>query len=96
MTAPKPKTQSVKSQPKPEAAAQVDETSVSPHGAPVSLDGLGLDLASLRLDQNYIETAGVEKLLTTVPIGKPKKPDFVRVHPEKRFDCFILKVDGEI
>lgn len=39
------------------------------------------DLASLRLDQSFIETAGVRKLLTTVPVGKPNSQDFVRVHP---------------
>jgi hypothetical protein len=39
------------------------------------------DPATLRLDQSFIETAGVRKLLTTVPVGKPSPQDFVRVHP---------------
>jgi hypothetical protein len=38
------------------------------------------DLAKLRLDQNYAETAGVRKLLRTVPVRKPGPQDFVRTH----------------
>lgn len=43
------------------------------------------DPASLRLDQNFAETVGVKKLLTTVPVRKPGKQDFVRVHPDHAF-----------
>ncbi len=43
------------------------------------------DPASLRLDQSFADTYGVKKLLTTVPVGKPKKQDFMRVHPDPRF-----------
>ena len=43
------------------------------------------DPASLRLDQNFAETAGVKKLLTTVPVRKPNRQDFVRVHPDADF-----------
>jgi hypothetical protein len=38
------------------------------------------DPASLRLDQSFAGTAGVKKLLTTVPVGKPGRQEFVRVH----------------
>jgi hypothetical protein len=38
------------------------------------------DLAKLVLDQSFVETAGVKKLLTTVPVGRPHSHDFVRVH----------------
>jgi hypothetical protein len=37
------------------------------------------DPANLRLDQSFVESAGVKKLLTTIPVGKPNKQDFVRV-----------------
>jgi len=40
------------------------------------------DPASLRLDQSYADTVGVKKLLTTVPVRKPNRQDFVRVHPD--------------
>jgi hypothetical protein len=39
------------------------------------------DLASLRLNPSFIETAGVKKLLTTVPARRPSPQDFFRVHP---------------
>jgi hypothetical protein len=39
------------------------------------------DPASLRLDQSFADTIGVKKLLRTVPVRKPNRQDFVRVHP---------------
>ena len=43
------------------------------------------DPATLRLNQSYADTVGVKKLLTTVPVRKPNRQDFVRVHPEPEF-----------
>ena len=43
------------------------------------------DLSKLRLSQEFLETAGAKKILTTVPVHKPRKQDFVRVHPDKAF-----------
>lgn len=40
------------------------------------------DPAALRLDQSFADTVGVTKLLTTVPVRKPNRQDFVRVHPD--------------
>jgi hypothetical protein len=55
------------------------------------------DLASLRLSQNFTETAGVKKLLTTVPVRKPSKQDWVRVHPSDlyRADFAIIELKDE-
>src|SRR5215831_1006835 len=57
------------------------------------------DLASLRLNPSFIETAGVKKLLTTVPVKKPSPQDFVRVHPapdfRENFAMIELKDDRE-
>jgi hypothetical protein len=39
------------------------------------------DPANLRLSQDFTEMAGVKKLLTTVPVRKPQKHDWFRVHP---------------
>src|SRR5438309_5750058 len=38
--------------------------------------------ASLRLDPSYADTVGVRKLLTTVPVRKPNRQEFVRVHSD--------------
>lgn len=40
---------------------------------------------ALRLPQNFAETVGVKKLLLTVPVRKPNKQDFVRVHPDENY-----------
>jgi hypothetical protein len=58
------------------------------------------DLKNLVLDQKFVETAGVKKLLTTVPVKKPGPQDFVRVHPHPDFRANValleLKDDREI
>jgi len=58
------------------------------------------DLANLRLEQNFAETVGVKKLLRTVPVRKPNKQDFVRVHPDPEYrenvPVIELKEDREL
>jgi hypothetical protein len=51
------------------------------------------DLANLRLAQNYDETAGVKKLLLTVPVRKPPKQEFVRVHPGEDYRADVLMIE---
>jgi hypothetical protein len=57
------------------------------------------DPANLRLSQSFVETAGVKKLLTTVPVRKPGSQDFVRVRPEpeyrENFPIIELKEERE-
>ena len=43
------------------------------------------NLDNLRLSQSFTETAGVKKLLKTVPVHKPNPQDFVRVHPSPEY-----------
>src|SRR6266436_5663559 len=73
-----------------------DEATTKPEGGSAPDP---FDLASLRLDQSFVETAGVKKLLTTVPVGKPSPQDFIRVHPGPNYrDTFAmieLKEDRE-
>lgn len=58
------------------------------------------DLTKLRLDQSFVESAGVKKLLTIVPVRKPNPQDFVRVHPSPEYRAALavieLKEDREI
>jgi hypothetical protein len=58
------------------------------------------DPSNLRLDQSFVTTSGVKKLLTTVPVRKPNGQDFVRVHPgeDYRLTTAIieLKDDREV
>jgi hypothetical protein len=57
------------------------------------------DLASLRLDQSFVESAGVKRLLTKVPVQKPDPQSFVRVHPSENYRMalavILLKEDSE-
>ena len=39
------------------------------------------DLSRLRLSQNFAEKVGVKKALLTVPVRKPGRQEFIRVHP---------------
>lgn len=53
-------------------------------------------LQSLRIDQRHdIENLGVRKLLTTVPIRKPAKTDWFRVHPEHELNCCMVDLKTE-
>jgi hypothetical protein len=59
------------------------------------------DPASLVLDQSFADTVGVKKLLTTVPVRKPLRQEFVRVHRDGAFRLtpaaiIELKEDREV
>jgi hypothetical protein len=43
------------------------------------------DVDALRLRQDFAGTAGVKKVLLTVPCRKPSPQAFIRVHPDKAF-----------
>jgi hypothetical protein len=54
---------------------------------------------NLRLDQSYVEAAGVQKLLTTIPVKKPNRHAFFRIRPgaewRDNFPIIELKDDQE-
>jgi len=58
------------------------------------------DLNTLRLDQSFVEAAGVKKLLTTVPVRRPNPQDFIRVNADPNYRAALalieLKDDREI
>jgi hypothetical protein len=55
------------------------------------------DVARLRLSQNFVDTVGVKKALLTVPVRKPDRQWFVRVHPDPayRLDVAVLELKDE-
>jgi hypothetical protein len=57
------------------------------------------DPANLRLDQSFTETVAVKKLLTTIPVRRPGRQTFFRVHPDPeyrdQFPIIDLKDDRE-
>ena len=52
-----------------------------------------VSLKDLRLPANYGAKLGVKKMLSTVPVGKPKKPQFFRTHQaeDMTFTAMILE-----
>jgi len=57
------------------------------------------DLDALRIDPAFEETAGVRKILSTVPVRKPHDQEWFRVHPGETYrvnvSCIKLKDEGE-
>lgn len=55
------------------------------------------DPARLRLDSNYTDQSGVKKILNTVPVIKPNRETFVRVHPDQsyRLDTSVMELKQE-
>jgi hypothetical protein len=52
------------------------------------------------MNQSFIDTAGVKPLLTTVPVRKPTKQEYLRVHPHPDYRAdpiaiIELEEDGE-
>jgi hypothetical protein len=70
----------------------VDPNAVDPN-TPITPAPDPFDLQSLRLNPSFLETAGVKKLLTTVPARRPSPQDFVRVHPAPDFRENFAMVD---
>lgn len=53
-------------------------------------------LAGLRIDQSYSEAAvGVRKVLLTVPVRKPNRDEFFRVHCEHLVDLYMVELKTE-
>jgi hypothetical protein len=79
-----------------------DLTAVSPNGAttPVVTGPDPFDPESLRLPQDFSLARGVRKALTTVPVRRPAKEWFVRVHPDEAYHLHTavleLKEAGEV
>ncbi len=55
------------------------------------------DPSALRLSQKFSESAGVKKLVNTIPVRKPHKQDFIRVHPDPAFrlETMVLELKEE-
>lgn len=52
------------------------------------------DLNNLRLSQDFASRVGVKKRLVTVPVRKPHRQSFIRVHPDPayRLETAVLEV----
>jgi hypothetical protein len=87
--------------PKPHIAEGVQSQTPDPiETAAKPADDDPFDLSKLRLSQDFVESAGVKKLITTVPVRKPNPQEFLRVHPDPKYRAVLaiieLKDDREI
>jgi hypothetical protein len=70
------------------------------HPAPASEPSSDpFDLVNLRYDPSVMENAGVQKLLTTVPVKKPKAQTYFRTRPDEAYRLNValleLEEDGD-
>jgi hypothetical protein len=86
------------------AAESADGATAPPESAtlpivvtPPAADGDDWDLESLALGQDFGAAIGVENVLTTVPVCKPKKEWWVRTHPDAtyRLTTALLELDDD-
>ena len=80
------------------AASEIQAARIEAPGAGTETDPF--DPARLRLSQDFAATLGVKKMLLTVPVKKPSKEWWIRVHPEESYRIqtavLELKEDREI
>src|SRR5690242_4890458 len=43
----------------------------------------GFDLERLKLSQSFSESLGIKKCIVTIPVRKPNRQEFIRVHPSE-------------
>jgi hypothetical protein len=57
------------------------------------------DIDALRLDQDFEEQAGARTLLTTVPVRKPNRQEWIHIHPDEnyrgKFAIYTIKEERE-
>jgi hypothetical protein len=80
-----------KTNPHPAAAPDPTPDPVDQVCAAASSDPF--DLSNLRLTQDFVETAGVKRLLNTVPVRKPNPQDFVRVNPNPDYRAPLAVIE---
>ena len=59
----------------------------------VASTSVEFDLTKLRLSQDFVEHTGVKKHVNTVPVRKPHKQEFVRVHPSEEYRIETMVLD---
>jgi hypothetical protein len=71
------------------------DQSLTNQGAGVGDDSFDLD--KLRLSQDFAANLGVKKALLTVPVRKPNRQEFIRVHPHEdwQLETVILELKEE-
>ncbi len=61
-------------------------------GLPSTLDPL-FDIEKLRISADYAATLGATKVITMVPVRKPDRQVFIRVHPDEHYQLPTLVLE---
>ena len=99
MTTQKPNTPPESNTLKPSTEARVADPKVATEGghSPVGKVDDPFDLSNISVAGVTSEDLGVEKPILVVPVDKPSKQDFFRVHPDPSYhvEVRVLKVEAE-
>jgi hypothetical protein len=68
-----------------------DETTTEVLGGSKAAPADDFDLEAYRLTQDYANLVNVKKIITTVPVKKPDRQWFVRVHDEWHLETAVLE-----
>lgn len=84
---------------------QNDEADLSNLAFPVAPAGQGnststsqeldFDLEELRLPQSFTEMAEVQKHVLHIPIKKPDRQEFIRIHPDPEFSLHMAVIEDK-
>jgi hypothetical protein len=77
----------------PDAGASGGTSGLSDRVGDAASASSSSDLAMLRLPSNFGASLGVKKLLTNVPVSKPRKASFFRVHPAEAMTFTALLLE---
>lgn len=59
----------------------------------VNLSGTGSVINQLRLPADFTKNFGTKKILTNVPVGRPSKEKFFRVHPDLEMTIEVVTLE---
>ncbi len=54
------------------------------------------DLANLRLRQDFATTGATRRLLTVIPVDRPSKQAFIRIHPNHALDAGLIDLRDDM
>ncbi|MGO9119711.1 MAG: hypothetical protein ACLQPD_19125 [Desulfomonilaceae bacterium] len=81
----------VTDEPQDETRTQPSEGSTTPSGGNTTSSTDNFDLEAYRMTQDYESLINVKRIITTVPVKKPERQWFVRVHPEWKLETAVLE-----
>ncbi len=71
--------------------------SKKPDQTPGAMKSEIANISKLRLSQNFGDQIGVRKLITTIPVRRPGRQDFIQVHPsdDYRLETAVIELKEE-